>query len=814
MTALLQDLRYTLRSLRRSPGFTAVVVLTLALGIGATSAIWSVVYGVLLKPLAYPQPEQLVYATSQFPSLGFDQFWVSAAEFLEYQEQSRSFASLGAYRGGAVNLSDARNPIRINVAQTSAELLAALGVAPVHGRLFAPEDDQPGAPPVVILSYPLWQQAFAGDPAAVGRSVEVDGTPTTVIGVMPPGFDIRDEGYQAWLPLAIDRANPGPRYSHSLYLIGRLAPGVSFDAAKAELETLLVKWDQEATEQHHFSPSNHRLRLDALHEDMVAGVRKPLWMLLGVVGLVLLIACANVANLLLVRAESRRQEIAVRTAIGAGRPRLLRQFLTEGAVLGLLGGGLGLVLASIGLKLTLAINPESLPRSGEVGLDGAVLAFTLLLALGTGLVFGLVPAFHLSNNLAGAIKEGGERSAGGSRHHLQRFLAAFEIALAVAVVISAGLLLRSFWNILQVDAGFRPAQLVTFRVALPESQYPQDRDAAAFFDRLLDRLRALPGVEAASAMAGLPPNRPVDANTTEFEGLQETPDGPPHNVDYWQYVSSDYFETMGIPLVEGRLLTPQDVAGAPQVVVVNQALARTFYGDENPIGRRLRSGVGDFPWRTIVGVVKDVKQRGLDQPAGTEFYTPMAQAPDAMPYTPREMYVVLRSPLPFEALAQGAREAVRDLDPGLPVADLQPMEQVFQRSVSRPRFLASLLAAFAAVALALAAIGTYGVLAIQVAERSRELGIRMALGAAPSRVQALVLRQGMTLAGLGLAAGLVLAVILTQRLMPSLLFGVGLVDPITFITVPALLAAVAFIACYLPARRATRVDPVRVLRHE
>ncbi len=816
MSTLLQDLRYSLRSLMRNPGFTAVALLTLAVGIGATSAIWSVVYHVMLRPLPFPEAERLVLVTTKIESLGFDKFWVSGPEWVDYERDSTSWAALGAYTTGAVNLTSGDRPLRVDAAQVSHELFEALARPALLGRTFEAAEDAPGGEPVVVLSYDLWQRAFAGNPDILSQNVQIDGNPVTIIGVMPENFQIRNERFDVYQPLALDRSNPGPRHAHGYYLIGRLADGVSLEQMHAELDTLLARWAENG-EQHQLDASNHPFRFDTLHEDVVGDVGSKLWLLLGAVLGVLLIACANVANLQLVRAQSRRKEIAMRSAIGAVRARLIRQFLTEGAVLGLLGGVLGLVLAGIGLRTLLAIHPDGLPRSGEVGLDATVLGVTLLLGLGTGLLFGLAPALHLRRNLSGALKEGGGRGGSSSRHVLQRSLVVVEIALAVVLVISSGLLLRSFWNLMDVDAGFDPAPLSSFQLPLPDHLYPGPAEAIDFFSRLQTRLETLPGVEGVAVLFGLPPQRDAEGNTTQFEGLDLSgEDTPPGSIDYWQYASPGALETLGIPLVEGRYLEPGDDAEAPQVVVVNESLARTFYGDESPLGRNLRINLGDaFPWRTIVGVVKDMKQAGLDQAPGTEVFIPYPQAAQSVPpvFVPKEMHVLLRSSLPASSLATQVRTTLRDLDPALPVQRLRPLTETFRGTLAEPRFLTFLFGLFAVLALILAAVGTYGVLSIQVAERRRELGIRMALGALNGDILKLVLGQGMKLAGMGLVLGIAAAAFL-HKLMASMVFGVETLDLVTFVAVPLLLAGVALAACYLPARRATSVSPVEVLRQE
>jgi putative ABC transport system permease protein len=536
------------------------------------------------------------------------------------------------------------------------------------------------------------------------------------------------------------------------------------------------------------------------------------------VAFVLLIACANLANLLVARAETRRREFAVRTALGAGRGRLLRQFITEGALLSFIGGALGLVLARVGVQTIVRLYPYSLPRTSELAVDSPVLLFTLGLSLATGVVFGLAPLMHIRiKALAAALKEGGAKTAGTARHLVRRGLVVAEIALAVMLVTGAGLLLKTVYNLVNVDAGFDRARLVTFQMALPAVNYPTAAGRAQLYQRLLDRLRAVPGVQAATAMSGLPPMRQVNANDTEIDNYTAPPEGPFENVDYYQNVMSGYFETMGIPIVDGRSFTPPDAASSGMVAVVNETLVRTFWKDLNPIGQRLRPCCGDqVPWFTVVGVAKDVKQGGLDRKTGTEFYFLVDQtskAPPQIALAPGTMNVVLRTTLPPATLASTIESAVREADASVPVVRLREMDDVFAESIRRPRLLAQLLGMFAGLALLLAAIGTYGVLSYMVTERRREIGVRIALGANQGRVLGDVLKQGLGLATAGLAVGIAGALALT-RLMTALLFGVEPSDPTTLAAVMATIAGVAALACVVPAWRASRVDPIVVLREE
>ena len=825
MDGLLREVRHAARSLARTPGFALVTILTLALGIGANTAIFSVVNAVILRPLGYPRPEQLVYISSQFPSLGFDQFWVSPPEFFELGERARSFSSIGAYAIGQMNLAAADRPRRVQVAQASADLFTALGVAPMQGRAFDQPETRPGGAQVAVLSSEIWNAAFGARPM-IGQQAEIDGVRRTIVGIMPPRFDVADQRVEVWLPLVLDPANRRNRGNHYLYLIARLANGATLAGARAELETVLHGWQRSITgmdnpprEQrvHTPNPESHRLRYDPLQAQIVGSARTSVWVLQAAVVFVLLIACANLANLLLARAESRHKEFAVRAAMGAGRGRLLRQFMTEGCLLTVSGAALGLFVAVAGVRALVAAYPDSLPRSSEVTLDAGVLVFTLLVALATGAAFGLAPLLHLAPDAtAAALKEGGQRAtAGAGRQRLRRALVVAEIALALALVVGAGLLLRTVANLTRVDGGFAREQLVTFLVDLPAPTYKTPQQITAFYRRLIERLRAVPGVRSVAAMSGLPPMRQVDANDTNIEGYKAPPNGPYENIDYYQVATDGYAETMGIPIVEGRAFQPSDAIG-PKVALVNQTMARSYYGTQSPIGRRVRPSAlpeARMPWFTIVGVLKDVKQGGVDRKTGTEVYFDFEQLQDVANYTVPTLNVVMRTSLGADALAPSIRQIVAEQDPALPIVKLRAMDDVFAEAIGRPRLLAQLLGIFAALAVLLAAIGSYGVLSYMVTERRREIGIRMALGADRASVLRMVLGQGLRLTMAGVAGGLAGA-FATTRLLSSLLFGVRPTDPATIAAVVGLISVVALVACYLPARGATRVEPMRVLREE
>jgi putative ABC transport system permease protein len=815
MDSLWKDLRYAFRALRRQPAFALVTVLTLALGIGANTAVFSVVNGVLLRPLGYPHPERLEFITSQFPTLGFNQFWISLPEFVEFRDHNQSFSNVGAYNVTAANLGTS-TPSRPITALVTAELMPTLGVAALRGRHFSAEDCAPNAPPVAILSFELWQRSFGSDDSIVGRGIRVNDQQAQVVGVMPPGFDVHDQRIELWLPLTIDPSTfQNRRGGHFLYLVGRLKDGVTRDQARADVDRLVATWRSIAPQGHVPSTPNHRLRLDPLQEDVVGGVRRALIVLQVAVGFVLLIACANLANLLLARADSRRREYAVRAALGASRGRLFRQLLTEGVMVAVAAAVVGVGLAYAGLQALISINPEAIPRTSEIRLDLPVLAFTLAVAALTGVVFALVPLVHLRGDQVGqAVKEAGSRTtAGGGRVWVRSGLVIAEVALAVTLVVGAGLLIRSFVNLMRVDMGFDRSQLSTFGVVLPGQTYPADR-RVAFYRDLSEKLRAVPGVQGVGAASGLPPLRNVNANDTDFEHIPNNrPPGqaPIENVDFYQYVTAGYLETMGIPIVSGRGFEPADTTGSP-VALVNQALARKFFADRDPIGRRVKPGFGDrVPWFTIVGVLKDVKQGGVAEAAGTELYVLADQAPKALGFAPGQMNFVVRAAVPFDRVAPHFRQAVQSLDSGLPIVRMRPMDDVVEAAVARPRFLTVLLGLFAGLALLLAAVGTYGVLSYLVTERRQEIGIRMALGADRRRILGLVLVRGLVLCGAGLAVGLA-AALGVGRVLAALLFNVAPTDPGTLVGVSLVIAAVACVACLIPAWRATRVDPLVVLR--
>ena len=812
----MKDLAYAIRSLRRQPGFTLITMLTLILGIGANTAVFSVINGVLLRPLPYPAPERLEYLTSQFPGLGFNQFWISPPEFLEFRDHNQTFQSVGAYAVGAVNLETTPSARPVAAAVTP-ELMPTLGVEPLRGRWFNREDAIPNAPPVAILSYELWQRTFGGDDKIVGQTIRINGASEEVVGIMPKGYDVHDSKIEIWRPLIINPANlPNQRGSHFLYLVGRLKDGVTREQALADVDRLIDQWRAMIPAGHVPSKPNHRLRMDPLHDDIVGGVKRALVVLQVAVVFVLLIACANLANLLVARADARMREYSVRIALGASRGRLFRQLLVEGLVLTLPSAAIGIGLAYAGVQALLAVSPNAIPRSAEITLSVPVLAFTAGVAVLTGLIFALVPLAHFGlRKTVSSLRESSTRTtAGAGRVWMRSGLVVTEIALAVTLVVGAGLLIRSFVNLTSVDAGFKRTELSTFGVVMPAARYSPEQ-TVTFYNELQNRLKSQAGVQSVSAMSGLPPLRNVNANDTDFEHIPNNrPQGslPVENVDFYQYVSVGYTETMGIPIVSGRSFELADTQGSP-VVLINETLARKFFEGRDPIGGRIKPGFGaSQPFFTVVGVLKDVKQGGVAEVAGAELYMLTDQMPKHLNnFVPRAMNIVVRSTLPVDSLANSYRSVVQGLDPSLPLIRIQSMDDAFGAAIVRPRFLTLLLSIFAALALALAAVGTYGILSYLVSQRTQEIGIRMALGADRATILRLVMRRGLLLAVAGIGVGLAASFAAT-RLMASLLFNVEPTDPATLAAVAAIIVVVATLACLVPAWRATRVDPLVVMR--
>jgi predicted permease len=819
METMWQDVQFAVRMMRKNLGFTTAAVLCLMLGIGATTGIFTVVNAVLLQPLPYSHPEQLIRIYTEFPTFpngGLHRFWTSGPEFQDLRRDTRSWASLDAWITGGENLAGKTQPVRVTAAYVSGGLLESLGVMPVQGRLISQADDVPGSPVVADISFGTWQSVFAGDPNVVGRETYLDGLKCTIIGVVPKGFQFppgEQEPAQLWTALRLDPANPGNRGGHNYYLLGRLKPGVSAGAAQGELASLVQSYgEKRAPKTHAFNPKTHTIVSFPLQAEVVSSVRPALLMLLGAVAFVLLIASVNVANLLLARAEARRREIAIRGALGAGLVRLARQFITEGILLALCGAILGVALSFAGVRLVQLTNAGGIPRADEISMDWRVLLFTLGTSVVTGILFGLAPlAPLLVSGISGSLKDtAGSTTAAAGAQIFRRMLVAGELAMALVLLVGCGLMLRAFWKLQEVHTGMHADDVLTMRVSLPSGTYTDNAKITDFWARFEGRLTNLPGVQSAALVSGLAPLRPPNMNDTDIEGFVMKEGGPIQNVDFYQSVSKDYFATMGIGLMDGRLFEARDVQDAPEVAIVNKTMAMTFWPGQNALGRHVRSG-GSKTWCTVVGIVDDVKNAGLDRPAGTEIYLPYRQ-PTGQGNT--DMYVVMRAqggdP---RAMAGVVREQLGEIDPTLPVADVRLMEDVLSRAQARPRFLTLLLSLFSGVALAIATVGIYGVVSYSVARRTKEFGLRMVLGAQGGDVLGLVMKQGAGMILIGVAAGLVLAFVFT-RLMASLLFGVTATDLPTFASVTVILFAVALVACYIPARRATRVDPIQTLRYE
>ncbi|HYM02217.1 MAG TPA: ABC transporter permease, partial [Stellaceae bacterium] len=725
-------------------------------------------------------------------------------------------SSLDAWVSGGVNIAGLSQPARVTASYVSGGMMDTLGVNPLRGHLISPKDDDPAAPLVADISYSLWKGVFAGDPNVVGRQTLLDGQNCIIIGVMPRGFDFPPgevDAPQVWTPLQIDPAKPGGRGSHFLYLLGRLKSGVTPAQAQSELQTYVNASGEAhpATSGHYFNPQNHTLVSFPLQAEVTGSVRPALIMLLAAVGFVLLIACTNVANLLLARAEARRREIAVRSALGAGLGRLARQFVTEGILLSSCGAILGLLPAFGALRLIQFTNAGSLPRAAELSIDLRVLLFTVAATILTGVLFGLAPLVPVAvANLHDSLKDTAGSSTGtAGAEFFRRLLVAGELSLALILLVGCGLMVKAFWRLQEVNTGMNPASVLTMTVALPPSAYSKENRDQIFWTTLEERLARIPGVQFAAIAGGLPPLRPPNMNDTKIEGWVMTKGGPIQNVDYYQIVTPGFFQTLGIRLMEGRLFDNRDGKGSPDVVIINQTMARTFWKNESPIGKHIQPGFSG-PECTIIGVVEDVKNAGLDKPAGTELFLPVAQANGS---GMQNANILLRSSANAASLARAVRGDVRDLDPTIPVAKVRTMEDVLAAAQSRPRFFTLLLSLFSGIALIIAAVGIYGVIAYNVARRSKEFGLRMALGAQTGDVLGLVLRQGAILTAIGVAVGAAAALALT-RLMSSLLFDVSATDVATYVTVSALLAAVSLAATYIPARRATRVDPMKALRYE
>ena len=815
METVINDIRYAFRTLLKRPGFLALAVITLALGIGANTAIFSVVNATLLRPLPFKDPERVVMLWGFLPKMALttDQLPGSSGNFVSLREQNHTLESLAAFRSWGWQLTGGGEPELLHGSRVSADFFAAVGVSPALGRAFTAEEDLPNRAPVAIISHELWQRHFAGDKNAIGKTLTLTGQSVVVVGVMPPGFKFPGganmiPGLQfaldndIWMPLALTDEDRQRQGNLNLALIGRLKTGVSPQQAETELRGLQRNLP--------LGTVGYTINLVPLHQQMVGKIRKLLIVLLATVAFVLLIACANIANLLLARATSRQKEMAIRAALGAGRLRIIRQLLTESLLLSLTGGLLGLLLAVWGNSLLVSLIPADVPRIHEVSVDGRILVFTLLVSFVTGLIFGLAPALQASKlDLNESLKEGLRGTTSGLRQNrLRSLLVVSEVAMALVLLVSATLLIKSFVRLSDVNPGFNPANLLTMDIQLPNlppSRYAEKEEQTAFFQQLTDRVKALPGVAGVGGVMTLPLTGAFESTDIILPGAESRSDAERPESDYTT-VTPDYFLTMQIPLLKGRQFSSQDRKDTPAVIIVNDAFAQRLWPNENPLGKRFTVGFEKEP-REIVGVVGNIKQTTLDAQTRPAMYMPHLQAPSAV------MTLLVRTTGEPLGLMSNVREQLRAIDKDVPVAHIQTMEQVFSASVAQQRFSMLIVGLFAGLALILATVGIYGVMAYSVTQRSHEIGVRMALGARTSQVLRMILKDGMALALIGVAIGLAAAFGLT-RLMRALLFGVTPTDAITLIVVPLTLLGVALVACYIPARRATKVDPLVALRYE
>jgi putative ABC transport system permease protein len=802
METLLRDVRYGIRSLTKRPGFTVVALIALALGIGANTAIFSLVNGVLLRPLPFAEPDRLVWMWGNIRN-GGNRASVSPPDFLDYRHENKTFEEFAASftMPLALNLTGSGEPERLSAAGITGNYFQALGAKPLLGRTFVLENEKPGNDQVVMLSYALWQKRFGGDLAIVGKTIALDGQAREVIGVMPQHFNFpRAAGL--WIPINFD-IDPDMklRKAHFMRPIGKLKEGVTIAQAQADIDVIATRLEEQYPE----SNTGWSLRLVSLREELVGNTRPTLLILLGAVGFVLLIACANVANLLLVRAAARQKEVALRTALGAGRFRIVRQMITESVLLALVGGTLGTLLAIWGVDLLVTLSADNIPSTAQISIDATVLGFTLLISLLTGVLFGLAPALRTMNlNLTESLKEGGRSGSEGARRNRTRsVLVVIESAVAVMLLVGAGLLVRSLIQLQNTSPGFDAHNVMTMTITLSRQKYSTPERASSFFQELEGRVRGLPGVESVGLVTELPLSGQLNDMPFTVEGR------PPVTIDQafdadFRRVNQQYLSTLRIPLLRGRNFTEQEVHQSAKVLLISELLASQVFPNEDPLGKRLIMVMGPQPWE-IIGIVGDIRDRALESQPFPAMYMPT--------YATGRMNLVIRTQGDPTSITAAVRKEVHSLDPDQPVADVKTMEQWVETAVAGPRYRTLLLSLFALLALVLASTGIYGVMSYTVAQRTHEIGVRMALGARQLDVLKLVVLQGMGLVLIGVAVGLAGALALT-RVMSTLLFGVGAKDPVTFVVVATLLTLVALLACYVPARRATKVDPLVALRYE
>lgn len=804
MELILSDIRYTLRMLIKRPAFTAVALITLALGIGANTAIFSVVNSVLLNPLPYANPSELTLIWLQHPPTNQFQQPVSFPDFIDWRAQSNSFEQILATRTLSANLTDGDEPERINGARVSAGFLSMFKVSPVAGRDFLESETQPGGAPSALIGYRLWQERYGADPSLIGRGVSIDSTSFTIVGVLPKGFYYPTPDTEVYIPLIQGKGDTA-RGSRNLRVIGRLNPGVSLGEGQAEMDIIAAR----IANQYPDSNADVTVKLVPLHEQVVGKIRPALMIMFGAAGFVLLLACANVANLLLARATARRAELAIRAALGASRRRLIRQLLTESILLSLIGGFFGMLITLWGVPALTSISASSIPRVEEVSVSFKALIFTVVVSLATGVLFGAIPALKSSKQLTETLKDGKRGATSGATHQrILNLVVAAELALAVVLLAGAGLMVRSFISISGVSPGFNPKGVFTIGIGLTQPIYADGQQQARFYDRLTEKVNAIPGVETSAGVNRVPLLGLNSSTSFTFQGKPVQAGNEP-TADC-RITTPNYFRTMGIPLLEGRDFTERDLKDAPEVVVINKAMVDQFLPGEDPIGKLLQIYPNPPRWRQVVGVIGDVKLLGLDADINPAIYVPLAQSP--YPNAMRNSFLAVRTTGDPSTVAAVIRSEMKNVDSGVPVANVRVLEDIVADSVAPQRLNMWLLVAFAALAALLAAVGIYGVMAYSVTERTHEIGVRMALGACSTNILRMVLLDGAKVTAAGVIAGLAAAFSMT-RLMSTQLYKVSAADPITFAGISTLIVCVSLLANYIPARKASRVDPMVALRY-